>query len=200
MSESLYQAKQEGYHKEFSGQQEGETLEFVTPLHWITTLPYFAGLLAVVIAFVAVCYAWMQLDPMTAFSEFAFIVITAISLVFIHIFFIRLLNYFFRVIVVSNFRVLDIHRTTVLKREKRTVDFATIQDIEFSQRGIIQRIFDYGTISIQNATGEKVFHFHFVPKPEKHYNILNHIYRKAVDTSGSTIHNLSSHNERTREQ
>lgn len=185
------------YYKEFSGQQAKEKLEFVTPLHWVSMLPSLVGISMLIVLVPVVYVLLFSFEYDIAQSVGFFALVSVLWLGCIHFFFIRLLNYFFRVIIVSNFRVLDIHRTTVLKRQRRTLDFATIQDIQFSQKGLIQRIFDYGTISIQNATGENVFHFHYIPTPEKYYNILNHIYRKAVGTHGSRIHHLISNNEHT---
>lgn len=181
------------FEKQFPGQQRGENIETVTPLHWVTMMPYLFVLLGITGIVSVLNYLWFRFYGSQDSLWIVIFIDSTIALILLHLFFVRLMNYFLRVILVTNYRLLDLNSSTVLRREKKTVDFATIQDIEYSQKGLIQRFLNYGTISIHNAAGEKHFTFHFIPRPSKFYNRLNHIYRKAQFKRPATDNSQALH-------
>lgn len=163
----------------FSGQQEGENVELIIMFHWIIMLPYMSVLLLFFILLIAANIIWWaslieNLGP----TLLIFINSMAVTIL-IHMFFLRLMNYFLRNLLITNYRIVELNATTVLRRDMKNVDFLTMQDIEVSQKGILQRLFNYGNIMVHNATGEQLFCYSFIPRPSRYYNIINHIYRKA---------------------
>lgn len=175
------------HEKEFPGQQAGENLEMMTTLHWVTMVPYFAilGFISFIIYLGNNMLYWIYGEDV---SMWLIIFFDSIYILILwHLACIRILNYFLQVILVTNYRLLSLNSSTVLQRETKMIDFLNVQDIECIQKGIVQRVLNYGTITIHNAAGDELFIFEFVPRPTKFYNRLNHIYRKAQPAKISSM-------------
>ncbi|HEC20896.1 MAG TPA: hypothetical protein ENI70_00075 [Candidatus Peregrinibacteria bacterium] len=165
-------------NKGFPGQQEGEVVELHTTLHWVVLLPMFIGVL-VVIAILILVNLYLLSGYQDSPSLFLVAVFNSTVIILIaHFFFIRLLNYFLRIILITNYRIIDIKSTVFLRRERTMVDFGNIQDIKMSQVGVVARLLNFGQIAVISASGQNVLKFDYVPKTLKFYNIINHIYRK----------------------
>lgn len=161
----------------FPGQYDDEHLEICIPRHWITIIPFFSFVFLTTLFIVLIDILWIieyadiprDILLFINFAYFTFIV---------HIIFIRIFNYILYIIIVTNYRIIDVNYTTVFHRERKMIDISNIQDINMKQRGLLQRILNYGEITLHNSAGETIFIFQYLPKILKMYNMLNHIYKK----------------------
>ena len=169
--------------KSFPGQQEGELIEFFMRKHWVTLITLFLGSSLGALAIGSAFYIWIArfnhslnlVDNLLVFGTLS----TAFALLH-HLFFVKLMNHFLTVTVVTNRRIIDMRCTTLLHRERDTLDLSKIQDMKITQAGIFQRLLDYGDITTHNATGQELFAFHYIPRPQKYFNAINHIHHKSM--------------------
>lgn len=64
-------------------------------------------------------------------------------------------------------------QTGLFTRLEQTVSLSNIEDASFTQIGIIQQIFDYGSIRLSTEGDETTYRFSYVANPKYHIAILN---------------------------
>lgn len=64
-------------------------------------------------------------------------------------------------------------QTSLFTRLEQTVSLSNIEDASFTQIGIIQQIFDYGSIRLSTEGDETTYRFSYVSNPKYHIAILN---------------------------
>lgn len=73
----------------------------------------------------------------------------------------------------TNESVVQEIQTSLFARHEQTVSLGSIEDASFLQRGIIQTIFNYGTIRLSTEGEETTYIFHYVANPKEQVAILN---------------------------
>lgn len=61
----------------------------------------------------------------------------------------------------------------LFSRHEQTVSLGSIEDASFKKNGILQSMFDYGTIRLSTEGEETTYRFHYVSNPRKQVAILN---------------------------
>ena len=82
---------------------------------------------------------------------------------------IYLQNQFF----MTNESVIQEIQESLFSRREQTVSLGSIEDASFRQSGIIQTIFNYGTIRLSTEGEETTYRFHFVANPREQIAIIN---------------------------
>ena len=82
---------------------------------------------------------------------------------------IYLQNQFF----MTNESVIQEIQESLFSRREQTVSLGSIEDASVRQSGIIQTIFDYGTIRLSTEGEETTYRFHFVANPREQIAIIN---------------------------
>jgi membrane protein YdbS with pleckstrin-like domain len=161
----------------FPGQQAGEEVELMTVRHWMSLMPFFLQ----IGAFVLVLIGFSLSGFFAEFSDVTQMFIITISLAILcHLICFRLYNYFLKVILITNFRVIDIRHSVFLKREREAIPMFNIQDFRFQQSGVFPRLFNYGTLMILGSSTDVKYVFRFLPKVNKIHHILGEIHQKTV--------------------
>lgn len=167
----------------FPGQLEDECIEMQMAKHPIALIiPLIIHLLLAATWFLLGYYWW------TAFRGgfnlevnlfvLAFFYLTVVFLV--HMLFVTILNYLLRITIVTNSRIVDLHCTVLLRREREIIELTRIQDFRVEQKGFWKRLLNYGSIVINDASGQEIFRFSKLSYPHKRVNAINHIYQKAM--------------------
>jgi hypothetical protein len=73
----------------------------------------------------------------------------------------------------TNESVIQEIQTSLFSRHEQTVSLANIEDASYQQHGIIQQIFDYGSIRLSTEGDETTYRFTYVSKPKQHIAQLN---------------------------
>jgi len=73
----------------------------------------------------------------------------------------------------TNESVIQEIRTTLFSKRTQTVSLANVEETSYSQNGIIQNIFNYGSIRLSTIGDENTYRFTFVDDPKKYVDILN---------------------------
>jgi hypothetical protein len=73
----------------------------------------------------------------------------------------------------TNESVIQFIQTGLFSRKEQTISLQNIEDASFRQHGIIQHIFDYGTIRLSTEGDETTYRFYFAQHPRKQIALLN---------------------------
>lgn len=73
----------------------------------------------------------------------------------------------------TNESVVQEIQTSLFHRHEQTVSLSNIEDASYRQNGIIQQIFNYGTIRLSTEGDETTYSFTFVTDPKRHIAVLN---------------------------
>lgn len=73
----------------------------------------------------------------------------------------------------TNESVIQEIQQSLFARHEQTVSLGSIEDASFRQTGIIQTLFNYGTIRLSTEGEETTYRFHYVADPKRQIAILN---------------------------
>lgn len=73
----------------------------------------------------------------------------------------------------TNESVIQEIQHSLFSRLEQTVSLANIEDASFTQEGLLQNIFNYGSIRLSTEGDETTYRFNYVADPKKEISILN---------------------------
>lgn len=73
----------------------------------------------------------------------------------------------------TNESVIQEIQTSLFSRDEQTISLANIEDVSFEQRGIIQTLFNYGSIRLSTEGDESTYRFAYVANPKRQVATLN---------------------------
>lgn len=171
-------------NKLFEEQLEDEEIITFFRKHWIEILPslFLLFLMALGIVLLGIIFSF-GLFPLPRADNPFFIIFYAcfifVTTIFLHYFFITILNYFFHVFIITNQRIVEIKKD--LFRDD-TIEFKKVEeigDLQKDQQGIIRRIFNYGKLIGLKSSGDITL----VPDPQYYLDIISRLkLEKAVPT------------------
>ena len=168
--------------RSFPGQQPGEEVIYMGVFHWMVLGPFILQFGSVFLALILInVYGsfFQDLSPLVRLYVNTFVVgIT------IHIACFRLFNYFLKVMILTNYRLIEIRHSVVLTREREVIPMVNIQDFRYKQNGILARIFGYGDLLVLGANVEVKYQFHLVPKVNRLHHLLCEVHGKAINQYG----------------
>ena len=82
-------------------------------------------------------------------------------------------------IVITNERAIQWISTTIMSQKKQVINLESIEDISYSRDGILQHLFDYGTVKLSTVGDESTYTFAFSPNPDKKAEFLSDVVEAA---------------------
>lgn len=73
----------------------------------------------------------------------------------------------------TNESVIQEIQTSLFSHHEQTVSLSNIEDASYQQRGIIQALFDYGSIRLSTEGDETTYRFNYVTHPKQQIALLN---------------------------
>lgn len=73
----------------------------------------------------------------------------------------------------TNETIIQEIQTSLFSRREQTISLTNIEDVSYSQSGILQMIFDYGSIRLSTIGDENTYRFSFVSSPKDQVARLN---------------------------
>lgn len=147
---------------------------FITNFLWITTgvflliLPLFVGPISAVVNL-----------PIPFFSAKYLLFFTLFYyLVVISYLFIRFITWYFNVSLVTDIRIVDIDFSDVVYKNLAATKLSLVQDVSYTQTGVLRTVFHYGDVLVQTAGETTHFDFDAVPQPEKVVHIIGGLIGK----------------------
>lgn len=92
--------------------------------------------------------------------------------------FVHLLTWFYNVSIVTNARIIDIDFASLVFENVDATTLSQVEDVGYSQIGIVRSIFDYGDVTIQTAGATTNFEFLGIPHPERVVKIVHDLMGK----------------------
>lgn len=87
----------------------------------------------------------------------------------------KTLSWFFNAYIITDERIIDIDFYSLTAKRISEAKIENIEDVAYSQGGLLQSLFNYGTINIQTAGEKQEFDFENIPHPQKIASILNQL-------------------------
>lgn len=162
--------------KIFKGQQETERFLYFFRHHWIDLLKelVFFGIFIIVVGMLL-----FQMDTIknalqgNREMKLLFFTVFLFGTVYMHRFFIKMLNYFVNIGIITDSRVIDHHKTLFFTDNQDSIDMAQIQNIEKVQEGVMPSLFKYGDIKVFLNASDTIKTFYKVPNAKFHFRALN---------------------------
>jgi len=99
---------------------------------------------------------------------------------YFHRFFLRFFAYYLQIMIVTNFRVIQLDQTLFLNRNRDSIDLPEIQDIVIRQSGIFKTILNYGELIITLSSAHSSKTLTCIPNPEYFFRKINKTKREYI--------------------
>ncbi len=159
----------------FRGQGPDEQVLAFCRKHWITLVPHFLlfGIMTIGVVLFSLNYAAFQDLYETDFFVFFIFFVGFMMLYYVHHFFLLMFRYNLSVLIVTDSRVISLHKSLYLVNDKEMADLKNIQEVKNLQSGVLQNLFNFGDLSIVlSTTGEGVY-LPSIPNPDFHFRLIN---------------------------
>lgn len=167
----------------FKGQQPDESVVCFFRKHWITMLPHFAFfgvfLLLIMVLIFNIQSLYDALRP--GLFKLLFIITTTLSLLYIHYFFLKIVEHFLTVTILTNCRIVCIAKSLFVIDEKESCDLKMIQEINKHQNGILPSFLHYGDLSVTLSQSAAILRLDKIPNPEFHFRLINRVKQKYIE-------------------
>lgn len=172
----------------FPGKQEGEKVIIFARRHWIAFLPdtVVATVAALVPIIILVALSALGYAP---FQDTARIVtvllVPSYYLTLATWLFIRWLDYYLDIAIVTDRRILDIDQYGLFRRRISELNHEVVQDVSTEKDGPLQTFFNFGSVVVQTAGERENFQFSTIPQPDKIAEKINEMQQAAGDGAAS---------------
>ncbi len=154
--------------------QEDEEIVLFLRADFITNVPW------IVISFLLVfapplVFLLFQLNPLTTFSlspQFEAILTSFYYLVVAGYALGNFINWFYNIGLVTTKRVIDLDVSYIIYKNVAASTIPSIQNVDYTQKGLIQTFFDFGDVLVQTEAHETNIEFGAVPRPAKIVEII----------------------------
>ncbi|TSC80519.1 MAG: Uncharacterized protein G01um101425_173 [Candidatus Peregrinibacteria bacterium Gr01-1014_25] len=154
----------------FQGMSRAEHIEFYFRQHWIRLLWPFSRLCLACTVIAGGAWFVTAGIPDASMRRLGILALLLIFLALQASFLVRFYRHFLYVIIVTDRKIHRIKKTFLAIDDHQSIDLWSLQDINKSQRGIIQNLFGFGTLTLEAQ--ESILKIHFVPKITKHYESI----------------------------
>lgn len=90
----------------------------------------------------------------------------------------------------TNESVIQEIQHSLFSKHEQTVSLGSVEDVSFRQKGILQTMFNYGTIRLSTEGEETTYRFHYVSNPKKQVAILNNAVEDFKNGRPVTAHEV----------
>lgn len=151
---------------DFSGQREGEEVEFVFRRHWLEAKRGVIFLMVMVALGCVPLVAW-QGEAIGFYAWVACLVLGLIGFGYSH------MLWHFSVYIVTNQRIRQVSQRGLFKRTVVDLGLDKIQSVSYNVPGLFGGLMGYGTLLIQTQVGDMTISM--VSQPEKTYNKIQNL-------------------------
>lgn len=160
---------------DFKEKLENEELLLLLRKHFVTNIPWIlkAIFLALVPPVLGILNSGglINLDFLPG-NYFTMLVVFYYLIIFGYIF-TSYLTWFYNISLVTTQRIIDIDFSSIVFENVAATKLSQVEDVSYSQIGVIRSVFDYGNVLVQTAAHVDEFEFKAVPHPEKVITIIN---------------------------
>lgn len=173
-------------HARFPGMDPGEEFQFYFRRHpmrlwWSFGYMTIWTLLAAGLTYFSGVYDL----PDDSTRRFITIVLCALFIIPQLVLILRIYGHYLRIVIVTNKKVHQFKRTLLIEDRHESVDLHVLQDIEKTQRSVVQNMFGFGTLKLEAQNSRVVIHF--TPQIDRVYNHIMHLRETARQTHAAPM-------------
>ncbi len=169
----------------FQTQETDEEILLFLSRHFITNVPWILiSIFFLVLPFI-VSFVFTLYDFSVSFLPQTFVLVFFLFyylIVFAYIF-ISFLTWFYNISFVTNKRIVDIDFSDLVYKNIAATKLSLVQDVSYSQIGVIRSLFNYGDVLVQTAGAVDNFDLLAVPQPEKVVQIIENLIGRSPNGS-----------------
>ena len=147
--------------------------------HWIGLLGVFLTtfilFVLLVSAWILICYTPNRFEIPEQMKTNLSLIFAPLSALVLVAGYIGYSTYVSNKLFVTNERVVQWIVKGLLERNSQVINLEAVEDISFSQSGLLQHIFNYGTVRMSTTGDESTYTFNFTSSPAKTVEILGEI-------------------------
>lgn len=163
----------------FENQKDSEEILILVRRHFATNIPWIASFILFALAplvlfpFLTTIFPFLELSgpTQTVAALFYYLVLFGFVLV-------QFTLWYFHVGLVTNIRIIDVDIHGILIRDVAETKLELIQDVSYTQVGVVRSIFGYGDVFIQTAGTNVNFEFDRVPEPAQIVQMIGSLIGK----------------------
>ncbi|HSX08772.1 MAG TPA: hypothetical protein VLF93_01305 [Candidatus Saccharimonadales bacterium] len=166
----------------FAEQDDDETIILFLRRDFITNVPWLISTIALAyipflvrFIFVSTNFSLFTLPDM-----FSIPLVTFYYLIVLGFAFANLVSWFYNIGLVTDKRGVDLDFNDLSTINVATASLPDIKDVEYTQAGFFQSLFDYGDIRVRLVATGEVFTFSKVPRPTEVSGIISRLIGKQV--------------------
>ena len=158
----------------FQNQDENEKVllfirkDFITNSKWIVVGAF---LILAPLIFASVHFIFLPERFSIIFLLFYYLLVAAF-------WYVNFITWYFNISLVTNIRVVDIEFSGLVYKDVASTKLSLVQDVSYSQIGVIRTFFDYGDILVQTAGTLDNFDFESAPQPESVVHLIGDLIGK----------------------
>lgn len=160
-----------------------EEIQFFFRKHWLSFLEIvFFGLFIGFLLFIVILGFYEIVEAVgVAWLRLPFVFITAgLTFLYFNFFFLRVINYFFDLVIVTTHRVIITRKTVFLRNDSGAIDLTKIQDLTVEARGLLSNYLQYGRLLITLSASVPPVLLDFVPRPHDILERTNRVKREHI--------------------
>ena len=138
----------------------------------------FIGVL-LISAWIIICFMLNPLPIPANFKPQISLIFGSITLLLIILTYVNYVVYRANRFAITNERAIQWISNTIMSQKKQVINLESIEDISYSREGILQHLFDYGTVKLSTIGDESTYTFPFSPNPDKKAELLSDIVEAA---------------------
>ena len=169
----------------FENQEEDEKILLFIRKDLITNLPWIIGgiLFALLPAVITPILIFFHILIFFVPQKFILILYMFYYLLVAIYFFISFITWYFNIDLVTEKRIIDVDFEGLVYKNIAATKINLVQDVSYSQIGVIRTVFDYGNVLVQTAGTIDNFVFESVPRPEDAVHVVENIIGKRNEQS-----------------
>lgn len=141
----------------------------------------FSSIIAVFLisAWIIICFLPNPFPIPANFKPQLSLIFGSITVLLILITYINYVVYRANRLIITNERAIQWISNTIMNQKKQVINLEAIEDISYSREGILQHLFDYGTVRLSTIGDESTYTFPFAPNPDKKAEFLSDVVESA---------------------
>lgn len=157
-----------------------ETLLFLRR-HFVTNVPWIVKAIALgIIPFLLILINSLGLVSINFLpANYILLILVFYYFIVVGYIFVNYLTWFYNISIVTTQRIIDIDFSQIVFENVAATKLTQIEDVHYSQIGVIRSVFDYGDVILQTAGTLPNFDFLAVPHPERVIKVIGNLIGEA---------------------
>ena len=164
----------------FQNQEANEKILLFIRKSLVTNFPWlFIALVLVLIPFIIPFLKPLIGNPLAFLpAKFQLVLLISYYLLVATYAYISFITWYFNISLVTNLRILDVDFESLVYKDVASTKLSLVQDVSYTQIGVLRNFFDYGDVLVQTAGTIDNFVFSAAPQPENVVHVIGDLIGK----------------------